>query len=153
MESRLVTIFLSYFMLHDKNGFTDTFICLDFSCRYFNRDYFGNNIAYTSIKLSHTLTLACVLPLFASHSGSADLLAIIDVNVCETEFFSTSVVFLRGGFSRATESCRRRNQKRRAMRSSENQSDRLGSRTPILPMTVAWDLVKTKLSESEVEAS
>ena len=95
MESRLVTIFLSYFMLHDKNDFTDTFICLDFSCRYFNRDYCGNNIAYTSIKLIHTLTLACVLPLFASHSGSEDLLAIIDVNVCGTEFFSTSVVFLR----------------------------------------------------------
>ena len=63
------------------------------------------------------------------------------------------MVFLRGGFSRATESCRRRNQKRRAMRSSENQTDGVGSKTPILPMTVAWDLVKTKLSESEVEAS
>ena len=73
--------------------------------------------------------------------------------------FATAYHKLKAGFhqrrSRSSSRSRSRNQKRRAIRSSENQTDGVGSRTPFLISdydSVAYDLVKTSLSESEAKA-
>ena len=44
------------------------------------------------------------------------------------------------------------NQKRRMIRSTEDRTNGVGRRTPILLMTIAYDQIKTRLPESEAEA-
>ena len=63
-------------------------------------------------------------------------------------------ISLKAGFHQRRSRSRSRNQKGRAIRSSENQTDGVVSRTLILLMSpgVAYDQVKTALSESQAEA-
>ena len=60
---------------------------------------------------------------------------------------------LKAGFHWRRSRSRSRNQKPRAIRSSENQTDGVGSKnTDSAYDSVTYDLVKTGLSESEAEA-
>ena len=59
---------------------------------------------------------------------------------------------LKAGFHWQRSRSRSRNQKPRAIRSSENQADGVISRTPTLVDSVAYDQVKTALLESQAEA-
>ena len=61
-------------------------------------------------------------------------------------------LLFKAGFQQRRSRSRSRNQKGRAIRSSENQTDGVGSRTLIVLVSVAYDQVKTALSESQAEA-
>ena len=60
--------------------------------------------------------------------------------------------FIKAGFHKRRSRNRSRNQKGRAIRSSENQTVGVGSKALILLVSVAYDQVKTTLSESQAQA-